>query len=63
MEKELKTLEEKLSALTEFCARLKGENLQLRQDLATMLNENKQMAEKVSTARDRLESLVRQIPD
>lgn len=63
MEKELKALEEKLGALTEFCLRLKGENLQLRQDLATMLNENKQMAEKVSTARDRLESLVRQIPD
>ena len=63
MEKELKALEEKLGALTEFSLRLKGENLQLRQDLATMLNENKQMAEKVSTARDRLESLVRQIPD
>jgi cell division protein ZapB len=63
MEKELKLLEEKIGALTEFCTRLKGENLQLRQDLATMLNQNKQMAEKVSAARDRLESLMRQIPD
>lgn len=63
MEKELKNLEEKISALTQFCLRLRGENHQLRQDLAIMLNENKQMAEKVSSARDRLESIMRQIPE
>ncbi|MGH8727469.1 MAG: hypothetical protein ACREV9_04780 [Burkholderiales bacterium] len=63
MEKELKTLEEKVNALTQFCLRLRGENHQLRQDLAIMLNENKQMAEKVTSARDRLESIMRQIPE
>lgn len=63
MEKELKALEERVGALTEFCLRIRSENQQLRQDLAVMLNQNKQMAEKVSTARDRLEALVRQIPD
>jgi cell division protein ZapB len=63
MEKELKALEEKVGALTEFCLRLRGENQQLRQDLAIMLNQNKQISEKVSTARDRLEALMRQIPD
>jgi cell division protein ZapB len=63
MEKELKALEERVGALTEFCLRIRSENQQLRQDLAIMLNQNKQMAEKVSTARDRLEALVRQIPD
>jgi cell division protein ZapB len=63
MEKELKALEEKVNALTQFCLRLRGENHQLRQDLAVMLNQNRQMAEKVSTARDRLESIMRQIPE
>lgn len=63
MEKELKALEEKINTLAQFCLRLRGENHQLRQDLAVMLNQNRQMAEKVSTARDRLETIMRQIPE
>jgi cell division protein ZapB len=63
MEAELKSLEGKLAQLVTLCHRLRSDNHALRQQLATALNDSKQLAEKITQARNRLETLVNQIPD
>jgi len=63
MEAELKSLEQKLTQFVELCQRLRMDNQELRQQLASVLSENKQLAEKIGTATDRLESLLLQLPE
>jgi cell division protein ZapB len=63
METELKSLEQKLNQFVELCQRLRTDNQQLRQELASALSENKQLTEKIGTAGDRLETLLLQIPE
>jgi cell division protein ZapB len=63
METEFKSLEQKLNQVVELCQRLRTDNQELRQQLATALNENKQLADKIGTASDRLESLLSQLPE
>jgi len=63
MEAELKTLEQKMTQFVELCQRLRIDNQQLRQQLASILNDNKLLEEKVSNATTRLESLLNQIPE
>jgi len=62
MEAELSALEQKLGELATLCQRLRTDNKQLRQDLAHAINDNKQLSEKVSSAKARLESLLAKIP-
>ena len=63
MESELKSLEQKLNQFVELCQRLRTDNQQLRQELASALSENRQLTEKIGTASDRLESLLLQLPE
>ncbi|MBX9812064.1 MAG: hypothetical protein K2Y16_10720 [Burkholderiales bacterium] len=63
MEAELKSLEQKINQFVELCQRLRTDNQQLRQQLASILNENKQLEEKISNATSRLERLLNQIPE
>ena len=63
MESELKSLEQKLNQFVELCHRLRTDNQQLRQELASALSENRQLTEKIGTASDRLESLLLQLPE
>jgi len=63
MEPELKSLEQKLHQFVELCQRMRVVNQQLRQQLASVLNENKLLAEKIGTATSRLENLLNQIPE
>lgn len=63
MEAELKSLEQKINQFVELCQRLRIDNQQLRQQLASVLNENKQLEEKISNATNRLENLLNQIPE
>jgi cell division protein ZapB len=63
MEAELNTLDEKIALLAKLCQKLRGDNTQLRQQLASAQTENKRLADKVSTAKTRIESLLNQIPD
>jgi cell division protein ZapB len=63
MESELKSLENKLGQVVELCQRLRTDNQQLRQQLASVLSENKQLTEKIDTASDRLETLLEQLPE
>ena len=63
METELTSLEQKLNQFVELCQRLRTDNQQLRQELASALSENKQLTDKIGTAGDRLETLLLQLPE
>ncbi|HEX9450395.1 MAG TPA: hypothetical protein VF934_03180 [Burkholderiales bacterium] len=63
MEAELTALDDKISQLVQLTQKLRKDNSQLRQNLASAQNENKRLSEKVNTAKVRLESLLAQIPD
>ena len=63
MDMELRQLEDKLAHLIDFCRQLRGENHELRQQLAQEQNQNKHLSDKLDGARDRLENLLNQIPE
>jgi cell division protein ZapB len=63
MESDLRALEQKLTQFVELCQRLRVDNQDLRQQLATAMNDNKQLSEKIGTATNRLENLLNQIPE
>jgi cell division protein ZapB len=63
MESELKSLEDKINQFVRLCQQLRSENIQLRQQLASVANENKHLTEKISAATCRLEALLIQIPE
>jgi cell division protein ZapB len=63
MDVELKSLEDKISQFVTLCQRLRSDNHDLRQQLASAQNDNKQLNEKISDAKTRLESLLAQIPE
>jgi cell division protein ZapB len=63
MESDLKALEQKLTQFVELCQRLRVDNQQLRQQLASAMSDNKQLSEKIGTATNRLENLLNQIPE
>ncbi|HEX2830050.1 MAG TPA: hypothetical protein VHP37_27125 [Burkholderiales bacterium] len=62
MDADLKSLEGKIAQFVELCQRLRADNQQLRQQLASASNQVKRLEEKVNTATARLESLLAQIP-
>ena len=59
---ELKSLESKLGQFVELCHRLREDNQQLRQQLASAVDQSRRLEEKISTATSRLESLLAQMP-
>jgi cell division protein ZapB len=63
MDVELKSLEDKINQFVAMCKLLRAENHDLRQQLASAENENKQLNDKISDAKTRLESLLAQIPE
>jgi cell division protein ZapB len=63
MDSELANLEEKISLTVALCQRLRGENVDLRQQLVMAQNDNKKLADKVESARVRLENILQQIPE
>jgi cell division protein ZapB len=62
MDTELKSLEDKIGQFVELCQRLRADNQQLRQELASAVNQSKRLEEKISSATTRLEILLSQIP-
>jgi cell division protein ZapB len=62
MEAELKSLEGKLDQFVELCQKLRVDNQQLRQQLASALDQRRRLEEKLSSAATRLEALLSQIP-
>jgi len=63
MDSQLATLEEKIRQAAQLCQRLRDENRGLRQQLAALQGDRKQLAEKIDGARSRLENLLKQIPE
>ena len=63
MDAELKSLEDKINQFVALCHRLRADNHQLRQQLASIQNDNKQLSEKIGDAKTRLETLLTQIPE
>jgi cell division protein ZapB len=63
MESELKSLEGKLGQFIELCQKLRADNQELRQQLASAVNESKRLEEKIGAATTRLESLLAQMPE
>lgn len=63
MDAELKSLEQKINQFAEFCQRLRADNQQLRQQLASALNENQRLEQKIGSATSRLENLLNQLPE
>ena len=63
MKAELTSLDDKISQLVQLTQKLRKDNSELRQNLASAQSETKRLAEKVNTATVRLETLLAQIPD
>jgi cell division protein ZapB len=59
---ELKSLEAKVGQFVELCLRLREDNQQLRQQLASAVSQTKRLEEKITSATSRLETLLAQMP-
>jgi len=63
MQAELDALENKLAQLVQLSQRLRAENHQLRQELASALSLSRQSNDKIDSARKRLENMLAQLPE
>ena len=63
MKEELKLLEEKINQFVQLYQHQRTENMQLREQLAEINSENKDLSEKISGATSRLEALLTKFPD
>ncbi|MDO8311322.1 MAG: hypothetical protein Q7T25_05220 [Sideroxyarcus sp.] len=62
MQSELDALDQKLAQLVQLTQRLRAENLQLRQDVASALNGQRKSQDKIEQASQRLEKLLEKLP-
>lgn len=63
MEADIQRFEDKLNNFVTLFARLRAENSDLRQTIASKTDEVKRLSEKLDQAKTRIEALVAQIPD
>jgi cell division protein ZapB len=63
MHSELDILDQKLVQLVQLSQRLRAENLQLRQEVAAALSQQRKSQDKVDQAAQRLEKLLAQLPE
>jgi cell division protein ZapB len=63
MDGDLSSLEQKIEQAAAFCAALREENRELRGRVAGLETEKLALAEKIETARARLEALMDRIPE
>ncbi|MGE5758362.1 MAG: hypothetical protein ACM3W8_05805 [Sideroxydans sp.] len=62
MHSELDALDQKLAQLVQLTQRLRAENLQLRQEVAAAVSQQRKSQDKVNEAAQRLEKLLSQLP-
>ena len=60
---ELNSLETKVAQFVGLCERLRAENHDLRQQLATARNDAKRLNERIEGAKTKLENLLARLPD
>jgi cell division protein ZapB len=63
MHSELDALDQKLTQLVQLTQRLRAENMQLRQEVAAALSQQRKSQDKVNEAAQRLEKLLSQLPE
>ena len=63
MVNELNALESKIAEVASLCRALRAENAQLRQQLATLESDRTNLAQRMESARGRLEQLAGQLPE
>jgi cell division protein ZapB len=63
MHSELDALDQKLAQLIQLTQRLRAENLQLRQEVAAAVSQQRKSQDKVNEAAQRLEKLLTQLPE
>jgi len=63
MDSALSDLEKKIALLVAALLQLRSENRLLRQQLASKTDETKRLAEKIDSARARLDKLLKQLPE
>ena len=63
MHSELDILDQKLVQLVQLTQRLRAENLQLRQEVAAAVSQQRKSQDKVDAAVQRLEKLLAQLPE
>lgn len=63
MEKEFQDFESKLNHFVQLFQRLRSENNELRQQLAVKTDEARRLEEKLEQARERVEGLLKQLPE
>jgi cell division protein ZapB len=63
MHSELDVLDQKLAQLVQLTQRLRAENLQLRQEIAAAVSQQRKSQDKVNEAALRLEKLLSQLPE
>ena len=63
MVNELNALESKIAQVASLCRSLRAENAQLRQQLVTAEGDKKGLAERMESARGRLEQLAQKLPE
>jgi cell division protein ZapB len=60
---EFASLEAKVAQFVALCERLRAENIELRQQLATAQNDARRLNERIDSAKLRLEQLIARLPD
>jgi len=63
MHSELDVLDQKLTQLVQLTQHLRAENLQLRQEVAAAVSQQRKNQDKVNEATQRLEKLLSQLPE
>jgi cell division protein ZapB len=63
MEQDLQRFEDKLNHFVTLFQRLRSENNELRQSVASKSDEVKRLAEKLDQAKTRIEALIAQLPE
>lgn len=63
MDAELTALELRIRQTADLCRRLREDNDNLRVSIATLETEKGSLLERIDNARERLETLLKQIPD
>lgn len=63
MNTELDALDDRVNQLVQLCQKLRKDNMELRQQVASSYSENKRLNEKIEAAKARLEALLKQVPE
>ena len=63
MEQDFQRFEDRLNHFVTLFHRLRSENTELRQNIATKTDEVKRLSEKLDQAKTRIEALIAQLPE